>query len=215
MVRPPTKHTLIKCDVCLNASQNYFGTQVKKRCKDLNNDPHSVGQQSKEIDIPSLALQSLDFSCISYLRQHSGALTDLHFHLFFSDLFTAWLFCTFNLTDHSELILTVLHFHASFLHMQMWRNTSTHNSKESKKADMAKLNGSTAHVVCAQAYLFALMCDAHVYACTSTTCIHIHICKFAMVHMKWKQKKHLLEAFSLLHLLAVLCQTLSAIKSLL
>lgn len=59
-----------------------------------------------------------------------------------------------------------------------------HNSTERKKADMDKLNGSTAHVACAQTYLFALMCNGHVYACTYTTCIHIHICKFAIVCMK-------------------------------
>lgn len=48
MVRPPARHTLIKCDMRLNASQNRFRTQITNRRLALNDELHGRGQPSDE-----------------------------------------------------------------------------------------------------------------------------------------------------------------------
>lgn len=48
MVRPPARHTLIKCDVSLNGSQNRFRTQITNRYLGFNDELHSRGQRFDE-----------------------------------------------------------------------------------------------------------------------------------------------------------------------
>lgn len=43
MVRPPSGHTLIKCDTLLNGSQNHFGAQIMNLYLGFNDELHVSG----------------------------------------------------------------------------------------------------------------------------------------------------------------------------
>lgn len=137
MVRPPARHTLIKCDVLLSASQNRFRTQITKRCLGFNDELHGRGQHSDERLIfhhqhlnPEIVCAFLIFNSF---RGPPQAYICICLAVTSSRLLgTAGLFLTFYCTDHCELTLTILHLPT--FHTQMCRNTGMHNLTESKNS---------------------------------------------------------------------------------
>lgn len=87
MVRPPSRHTLIKCDMCVNASQNHFRTQITNQRLGFNDELHSWGQHPDRRlmfhhQCLSLRWLFVHFSSSATLK----VLTCFHLHLYYSGL---------------------------------------------------------------------------------------------------------------------------------
>lgn len=87
MVRPPSRHTLIKCDMRVNASQNHFRTQITNQRLGFNDELHSWGQHPDRRlmfhhQCLSLRWLFVHFSSSATLK----VLTCFHLHLYYSGL---------------------------------------------------------------------------------------------------------------------------------
>lgn len=203
MVRLPTRHTLIKCDVRLNASQNHFRTQIINRCLGFNDELHSQGQHSDE-----------------WLIFH-------HQHLNMEIVCAFLIFNSFRRLDRPPFAFVLQWPHPAsleqlgcfllFLHWPLWAHSSPHYihkhvetqiciiQQKVKTADVDKRSRSTVNVLRVLVYLCAYTCTLCMNAHAPCTYMNVFrfekLCGCAQVStrslciLQMQIRKHLLESF--------------------